>query len=303
MKTVLGFGLVLALGAITPWPAVRAADVPPPVTVDLWPGEAPGEVGPIAPEKSETQGGILRVSNVSHPSMTVFRPEASKNTGAAVLICPGGGYNILASDHEGDQVAKFLTEQGVTGIVLKYRVPRRAGTPNTVPPPQALMDAQRAMGLVRSHAADWKIDPTRVGILGFSAGGHLAAWASATPGDRRTYTAIDPADKLSAHPDFAVLIYPAYLTKKGSDALAAEVPVDAEYPPTFFAMAGDDPLGVDGSITLYKALKTAKVPAEIHIYATGGHGFGMNKTENPAASWPTRLADWMKSRGLLKPAA
>ena len=303
MKTAVGFGLILALGGMAPPPAVRGADAPPPETVVLWPGEAPGEVGAIPPEKAETQGGILRVSNVFHPMMTLFRPEPSKNTGAAVLICPGGGYNILASDHEGDQVAKFLVDQGVTGIVLKYRVPRRAGTPNTEPPPQALMDAQRAMGLVRRHAAEWKIDPTRVGILGFSAGGHLAAWASATAGDRRTYPPVDSADKLNAHPDFAVLIYPAYLTRKGSDALAAEVPVDAEYPATFFAMAGDDPLGVDGSLALYKALKAAKVPAEIHIYATGGHGFGMNKTEHPSASWPTRMADWMKSRGLLKPAA
>ena len=299
-STVVGLGVLLALagGSIA-----RAADAPAPVTVDLWPGEAPGEVGNIAPETTETKGGIARVSNVSHPTMTVFRPEASKNTGAAVLILPGGGYNILAIDHEGDQVAKYLNGIGVTGVVLKYRVPRRQGTANSVPPPQALMDAQRALGMVRSHAKDWEIDPSRVGILGFSAGGHLAAWASASPGDRRSYDAIDAADKLSARPDFTVLIYPAYLLKKGADSVTPEIPIDAEYPPTFFAMAGDDAITVDGSLALYKALKGAKVPAELHVYASGGHGFGMKPTETPSAAWPDRLAEWMKARGWLKPAA
>lgn len=306
MKTAAvgpGLGLILALGFLPVPPATGADDAAGPVTLNLWPGEVPGEVGSIPAESAETKGGILRVSNVSRPTLTVFRPEPSKNTGAAVLICPGGGYNILASDHEGDQVAKFLNGVGVTGIVLKYRVPRRAGTANSVPPPQALMDAQRALGLVRSHAADWKLDPARVGILGFSAGGHLAAWAAATAGDRRTYTPVDAADRLSARPDFAALIYPAYLVKKGTDTLAAEVPVDSDYPPTFFAMAGDDPITVDGSLAFFKALQQAKVPAELHIYATGGHGFGMNRTDKPSAGWPDRLAAWMKDRGLLKPAA
>ena len=299
-RAVVGLGVLLALVGGS---SARAADAPAPVTVDLWPGEAPGEVGTVPPESSETKGGILRVSNVSHPTMTVFRPEAGKNTGAAVLICPGGGYSILASDHEGDQVAKYLNGIGVTGVVLKYRVPRRQGTANTVPPPQALMDAQRALGLVRSHARDWGIDPGRVGILGFSAGGHLAAWTSASPGDRRTYDPIDAADKLSAHPDFTALIYPAYLVKKGTETVSPEIPVDAEYPPTFFALAGDDAITVDGSLGLYKALKQAKVPAELHVFASGGHGFGMNATGTPSAAWPDRLAEWMRARGWLKPAA
>ena len=299
-STVVGLGVLLALAGGS---NARAADEPKPVVVDLWPGEAPGEVGTIPPENSETKGGIVRVSNVSHPSMTVFRPEASKNTGAAVLILPGGGYNILAIDHEGDQVAKYLNGIGVTGVVLKYRVPRRQGTANSVAPPQALMDAQRALGLVRSHAKEWEIDPSRVGILGFSAGGHLAAWSSASPGDRRTYDVLDAADKLSARPDFTVLIYPAYLVKKGTETVTPEISVDADYPPTFFAMAGDDAITVDGSLALYKALKQAKVPAEMHVYASGGHGFGMNPTGTPSAGWPDRLAEWMKSRGWLKPAA
>ena len=305
MKTIAAAGLcyVLVLGLIGPLSAARAADAPGPITVDLWPGEAPGEAGAIPPEQAETKGGIRRVSNVSHPTLTVFRPDPARNTGAAVLICPGGGYNILASDHEGDQVARFLNEAGVTGIVLKYRVPRRAGTPGNAPPPQALMDAQRALGLVRGRAADWQVDPARLGILGFSAGGHLAAWAASTPGDRRTYDPIDAADKLSARPDFAALIYPAYLVRKGTTALAAEVPAGAEYPPTFFALAGDDAITVDGSLAFFQALRQARVPAELHVYAAGGHGFGMNPTGTPSAAWPTRLVDWMRAQGLLKPPA
>ncbi len=302
MKTAaVGLGLCLVL--LGGSPLVRGDDIPTPVTVPLWPGEVPGEVGTIGPETSEVKGGILRVGNVSVPSMTVFRPDPAKNTGAAVVILPGGGYSILASDHEGDQVARFLAGSGVTGIVVKYRVPRRAGTPNDVPPPQALMDAQRAMGLVRSRAGDWQLDPSRVGLLGFSAGGHLAAWASATPGNRRTYDPVDAADKLSARPDFAVLIYPGYLVRKGAETLSPEVAVGPDTPPTFLAMAGDDPITVDGSLAYYQALKKAKVPGELHIYNDGGHGFGMNSTGKPVATWPTRLADWMKARGLLKPAA
>ena len=299
MKTVaIGLGLCLSLLAGMP---TRGADAPAPQTMPLWPGAAPGEVGAIPPESVETKDGIRRVSNVSAPVMTVFRPEAGKNTGAAVVILPGGGYSILADDHEGDQVARYLANVGVTGVVVKYRVPRRSGTASDVPPPQALMDAQRAMGIVRGHAADWGIDPKRVGILGFSAGGHLAAWATAAPGDQRTYEPVDAADKLGARPDFAVLIYPAYLIRGGPDAVSAEVQVTAATPPTFLAMAGDDSITVGGSLAYVGALRKAGVPFELHVYDGGGHGFGMNATGRPAAAWPARLADWMRGRGLLKP--
>ena len=299
MKTAaVGLGLCLALlaGSLT-----RGADSPAPQTMPLWPGAAPGEVGTTPPESVETKGGIRRVSNVSNPVLTVFRPEPGKNTGAAVVILPGGGYSILADDHEGDQVAKYLANIGVTGVVVKYRVPRRSGTANDVPPPQALMDAQRALGLVRSRAGEWGIDPKRVGILGFSAGGHLAAWATAVPGDQRTYDPVDAADRLGARPDFTVLIYPAYLTRRGTDAVGAEVEVTAATPPTFLAMAGDDAITVGGSLAYVGALRKAKVPFELHVYDGGGHGFGMNPTGRPAAAWPDRLADWMRGRGLLKP--
>ena len=303
MKTAaVGLGLGLCLALLGNLPPAAGADAPAPQTLPLWPGAAPGEVGTIPPESSEVKGGIRRVSNVSSPVLTVFRPEAGKGNGAAVVILPGGGYSILADDHEGDQVAKYLANLGVTGIVVKYRVPRRAGTPNDVPPPQALMDAQRAIGLVRAHADEWGIDPKRVGILGFSAGGHLAAWATAAPGEKRTYDAVDAADKLGARPDFAVLIYPAYLTKRGTDAVSPEVEVAPGAPPTFLAMAGDDAITVGGSLAYVGALKKAKVPVELHIYDSGGHGFGMNPTGRPVAAWPDRLADWMRGRGLLKPA-
>ena len=186
----------------------------------------------------------------------------------------------------------------VTGIVLKYRVPRRADTPKDAPPPQALMDAQRAISLVRSKAKEWELDPNRIGMLGFSAGGHLTAWAS-TNFDKRSYEPIDDADKLSCRPDFAVLIYPAYLVKKDSDELAPDIRVTKETPPVFCALAGDDKVAAQGSVTLYLALKKAGVPAELHDYAAGGHGFGLRPSGKPCATWPQRCADWMKDTGLL----
>ncbi len=298
MKTAaVGIGLWMALGL---GPVARGEDPPPSKVIDLWPAEAPGEKGPIAPESVDFQG-VKRVGNVSKPTLTVFRPAPEKDCGTSVVICPGGGYSILASDHEGDQVARWLNSIGVTGIVLKYRVPRRAGTPESDPPPQALMDAQRAVSLVRDRATELGIDPARVGILGFSAGGHLAAWASTNP-DRRAYEPVDAADKASCRPDFAVLIYPAYLAPKGTEALAPEIRVDAGSPPTFFAHASDDPVTVESSVRMYLALKRAGVPAEMHLYAAGGHGFGINPGARPVAAWPRRVEDWMRGRGLLKPA-
>ena len=294
----IGLGLCLAIGLPA---SARADDPPAPKTFDLWPAKPPGESGPVGEEKAETnKDGILIVSNVSKPTLSVYRPSPDKDTGAAVVICPGGGYSILASDHEGVQVARWLNTIGVTGVVLKYRVPRRGDTPKDVPPPQALMDAQRALGVVRSRAGDLGIDPKRIGILGFSAGGHLAAWASTNP-EKRTYEPVDDADKVDCRPDFTVLVYPAYLLKKGGDGLAPEIRVGSQSPPTFFAHAGDDPITVESSVQMYLALKRAGVPAELHVYASGGHGFGMNPIGKPVASWPRRCEEWMKARGLLEP--
>jgi acetyl esterase/lipase len=281
----------------------RSDEAPAAATIDLWPGPAPGEEGSIGEEKAERKGGegaIRSVTNVTKPTLTVYRPAKAKDAGAAIVVCPGGGYNALAWDHEGEQVARWLNSIGVTAAVLKYRVPRRPGTPRDQPPPQALMDAQRALGLVRSRADDWGIDPKRVGILGFSAGGHLAAWA-ATNADRRTYEPVDAADRASCRPDFAVLIYPGGVVRRGTDRLAPEIRVSAESPPMFLAHAGDDRVSAENSVYLYLALKRAEVPAELHVYASGGHGFGLRPSDKPCSTWPKRCEEWLRDRKLLAP--
>lgn len=276
-----------------------AAAIEPLVTLDVWPGDAPGEKGDIEPEglgRATPERPVIRLANVSKPTLAVFKPAPEKDTGAAVLVCPGGGYNILAYDLEGTEVAEWLNSIGVTGIVLKYRVPRREDREKHDAP---LQDAQRALSLVRSKAAQWKIDPERLGILGFSAGGHLSA-ATATNFDRRNYEAIDDIDKLSCRPDFTVLVYPAYLLKDKSDELAPEIRVSENTPPIFFAHAGDDRISPENSIQMYLALKKAGVLGELHVYSSGGHGFGLRPTEHPCCTWPDRCAAWMKKQGLLE---
>lgn len=298
MRTsLLSLGLVFIVGH-----AALGADDAMRITLNVWPGTAPGEKGSVGvetfmPPKQE-QRPVKRLTNVTRPTITVYEPDPAKATGAAVVICPGGGYSILAMDLEGEEVAAWLNSIGVTGIVLKYRVPRREGTPKDAQPLQPLMDAQRAMSLVRSQAADWKIAADRIGILGFSAGGHLAA-ATAANSQRRRYEPLDDVDKASCRPDFAVLLYPAYLLKKDG-ALSAEIPVDATTPPCFFAHCGDDRISSENSATMYLALKRAGVPAELHIYAAGGHGFGLRPTGKPATTWPKRCEEWFRDRGVLK---
>ncbi|MCL4201253.1 MAG: alpha/beta hydrolase [Pirellulaceae bacterium] len=270
-------------------------------TMNVWPATAPGEKGDIGEEKLMPPQGekpVDRLSNVSVPTITVYKPAKDKDTGTAVLICPGGGYNILAMDLEGTEVADWLNSIGVTGIVLKYRVPRRKDQEKHLAP---LQDAQRAMSLVRRHAEEWGIAKDRIGILGFSAGGHLSATAS-TNFDRRAYELIDEVDQLSCRPDFTVLVYPAYLTGEGaaaSGALAPEIRVTAETPPTFFAHAGDDRISPENSIAMYLALKRAGVPGELHVYSSGGHGFGLRPSEQQCSTWPQSCERWMRSRGLL----
>jgi acetyl esterase/lipase len=283
----------------------RVAAAEKPLTVDLWPDKPPGEVAGIGAEKTQSINPKLPVksiTNVTRPTLTIFKPPKEKDTGAAVVIAPGGGYFILAWDLEGEEVAAWLNSIGVTGIVLKYRVPRRSGTPGDKAPPQAEMDAQRAISLVRSKAGEWGIDPKRIGILGFSAGGHLTAW-TATNFDRRSYEPVDAVDKLSCRPDFAILIYPAYLVGKEKGELAADIRVTKETPQAFFAHAADDPIPAESSVRMYQALRKAGVPAEMHIYAAGGHGFGLRPSKNPCSMWPQRCTEWMKSRGLLEQAA
>jgi acetyl esterase/lipase len=295
-RSIWTLTIALAFAALA-----TAADAPAPSTLDVWPGAVPGEKGTIAEEKATTNkaGKITGLTNVSKPTLTVTRPDPDKNTGVAVLVFPGGGYTNLAWDHEGEQVASWLNSIGVTAAILKYRVPRREGNPRGEPPIQALMDAQRAVSIVRSHASDWGVDPKKIGVLGFSAGGHLAAWTSTNP-DTRSYETIDSTDQVSCRPDFAVLIYPGGITKRGSEELAPEIHVTKQAQPTFLAVANDDNGPAIGSAAYYLALKRAGVPAELHIYNAGGHGFGLRPSDRPASTWPKRCEEWMRDQGILK---
>lgn len=273
--------------------------------IALWPGVAPGDKGDIGEEHDTTKqdannkpvDGIIRLGNVSKPTITVYHPSASKNTGAAVVVCPGGGYSILAYNLEGSEVCEWLNSIGVTGILLKYRVPSRAGLEKHA---AALQDAQRAMGIVRNRVKEWGIDTKRIGILGFSAGGHLSVAAS-TIYESRNYSDVDAADKVSCRPDFTILIYPAYLTKNDDlSQLASEIKVNSNTPQAFIAMTQDDPVKVEGAYAYALALKKAKIPVELHIYPKGGHGYGLRPSANLVSHWPERAADWMKAQGLLK---
>jgi acetyl esterase/lipase len=212
------------------------------------------------------------------------------------VIAPGGGYNVLAWDHEGEEVARWLNTLGVTGVVLKYRIPRRKADHPKAP----LADAQRAVSLLRSKAKEWGLDPHRIGMLGFSAGGHLTV-VTATNGDKRAYEPFDEADKFSCRPDFAVAVYPGGVVFKGKGELVPEVLVSKYSPPMFLVHSSDDGVPAENSVMLYLALKRAGVPAELHLYAGGGHGYGLNRSKYaPAAEWPRRCEEWLRARGVLK---
>jgi acetyl esterase/lipase len=233
--------------------------------------------------------------------MTVYSP-AGKNTGAAVVVFPGGGYEILAIDLEGSEVCDWLTSRGITCVLLKYRVPAPRSAPNWGAYPQspiALEDAQRTVGLVRFHAAEWHIDPHKVGVLGFSAGGHLVA-AMSTHFEKRLYAAVDDADKESCRPDFAVALYPGHLWVNQKFELNPNVPVTAQTPPTFLVQDEDDHVdSVNDSLVYYMALKKAGVPVEMHLYAQGGHAFGLRKTKFPVTGWPELMEKWLGTIGVV----
>jgi acetyl esterase/lipase len=279
-----------------------AADTPQP----LWPKDAPGEKGDSGAER-DTSGpngalvsgrSVIRLGNVSVPTMTVYRAPKEKDTHAAVLVFPGGGYSILAMDLEGSEVCEWLNSIGVTGILVKYRVPQKKGEARGAAP---LQDAQRALGLVRAHAGETGIDPKRIGVLGFSAGGHLAAFLS-TNFTARTYKAVDAADAVDCRPDFSILIYPAYLTvKEEGDRVSPELKITAATPPTFLVQAEDDGVRVQTSVFYYLGLLNAGVPAEMHLYPKGGHGYGLRPSANQVSTWPVRAEEWLRSLGVLTP--
>ena len=271
-------------------------------TLPLWPDLAPGEVeGEVGPEEEKPpkpgEKGILRITNVSQPTLTVYPANPAKANGSAVLVCPGGGYGILAYEHEGTDVCQWLNEMGVTGILLKYRVPRRKDRPKHEAP---LQDSQRALGLVRKHAKSWGINPSKLGILGFSAGGHLSVM-TLTSFHERTYSRIDEADDLSCRPDFGILVYPAYLVDRTTrDSLFPEVVIRKDTPPCFFVHTGDDHVPAEGSALAYLALEKAGVVGnELHLFPFGGHGYGMRKTDRAVSEWPDRAESWMRASGWL----
>ncbi len=292
-----GFVWAMALFAVT----VNGLDVPAdsPAVELLWPDGAPGARG---------------TEDADKPTLTVCLPPDDKATGAAVVICPGGGYGGLAMDHEGQQVAAWLNARGIAGFILKYR---HRGTGYRHPAP--LQDAQRAIRLVRTRADTWHIDPRRVGILGFSAGGHLASTAG-THFDDGDPDAADPVDRAGCRPDFMILIYPVIsftepYTHQGSrknllgespdprlvESLSNERQVTPRTPPTFLVHTDEDGgVPAENSVSFFLALRKAKVPAELHIYAKGPHGFGLGKPGDPVATWPARCEDWLRVRGILK---
>jgi acetyl esterase/lipase len=270
----------------------------------IWPNVAPGAPTNAAAEVDTTTAKdkliagkpLVRLGNVSVPTITLYKPGSASGASPAVVVFPGGGYNILAIDLEGTEVCDWLNGAGITCVLLKYRVPATGPYPKS---PAALQDAQRAVGLVRQHAAEWSIDPKRVGVLGFSAGAHLAA-ALSTHYDKRLYDPIDAADQLSCRPDFAVVVYPGYLALAEKGMIAnPDIQPTAQTPPTFIVQAEDDPVHVENATTYFLQLKQAKVPAELHIYAEGGHGYGLRRTNLPVTTWPDTAIAWFHTNQIL----
>ena len=288
--------------------AAFGADVPQ--VLELWPGKVPDEPGNVGPEKVhmskildrkqvEVTEATRLLTSVTRPTLTIYRPAKEKDTGTVVLICPGGGYWDLYWQLEGEEVADWLNSLGVTGVIVKYRVPRRPDEPKGEPARRPLQDAQRAVSLVRSKAKEWGINPERIGMVGFSAGGHLAI-ATATSFEKRTYTSVDAIDNISCRPNFAMLAYPGYLKPKDKDELSPGLHIPPGTPPVFLAHGGEDLISPPAhSVVMYQALQRAGIPAELHIYTGAAHDFGVRKSDQPCSTWTLAAADWMKQIGML----
>ncbi len=293
--------VAFVIGLVSGQDSCTAATVPR--TVTLWPSGAPDERGALPTEQDTTKPTdaliagrrVIRLGNVSQPSLTLYPAPRRKSTGTTVLVCPGGGYYILAMDLEGTEICEWLNSIGVHAALLKYRVPRRAGSPSA---PAALQDAQRAFSLLRAHSVEYGVGSGPIGVMGFSAGAHLSAALSTS--ERRIYPSQDAADQGSFRPDFTALIYPGGLVQKDSgDHIAPELKLSMATPPTFLAMSQDDPVRVENVIQYAAALQAAHVPLEMHVYPKGGHGYGLRRTGAAVTSWPDRMADWMRGNGWL----
>jgi acetyl esterase/lipase len=308
---IFAFYVVFALGDLRAQTNVWQP-TPGHTQIPIWPGEAPDAKPVPGPEFTSTTETLFAgrpavvVYNVSQPTMTVYSPKGT-NTGAAVVVFPGGGYRCLAIDLEGTEVCDWLTSIGITGVLLKYRVPgsgpygdptsRRHTRPKS---PMALQDAQRTLGLLRFHAAELNIDPHKIGVLGFSAGGHLVAAISTH--FKRAYSPIDAADKESCRPDFAVAIYPGHMSidyKNDLSKINPDIRVTKQTPPTFLLHAQDDPVDpIEYSLLYYAALKKANVPVEMHLFGEGKHAFGLRRTEFPITRWPHLVEIWLQTIGM-----
>lgn len=257
-----------------------------PDTVYLWPGKVPHETEakhrPV--QTSNTKGNVIRLTDVTNPAILVFKPNETVNNHTGVIVCPGGGYRILAIDKEGYEVAAWLNSLGITAFVLQYRVPDNQEG--------ALNDLQRAIRIVRSRAKEWKLDPEKLGVIGFSAGGSLCARAS-TLYSKNTYIEVDQADTISCRPDFSLLIYPAYLDKGENRSLTPELKVDKNTPPMFIFQTADDTYA-NSSLVMATALRDAGIPVELHLLPYGGHGYGLRVGNTAAETWPRLAEIWLR---------
>lgn len=280
----------------------------------IWPGAIPDAKAGVGPEQMTLREGLpvagrplLEVANVTRPTMTIYPPRTG-NTGAAVVVFPGGGYRVLAIDLEGTEVCDWLTSIGVTCVLLKYRVPGSGPHWDSVRNRRvipkvhtALQDAQRTVGLLRHRAAEWHIDPHKIGVLGFSAGGHLVAAVSTHA--QRIYAPVDAADAENCRPDFAVTLYPGHMSanyKADLSKLNPTIQVTRQTPPTFLLHAQDDPIDpVEFSLLYHAALVKERVPAELHLFAEGGHAFGLRPTQKPITRWPALVRTWLGTVGMI----
>ena len=309
--SVLALGLIAAVAAAQTTQPSSWPPGPGHTTLALWPHGAPAEPAGIPSRpavtgsehdtttaKDRMVGGrlVIRLGDVAKPTITLYPAPKDHNTGAAVVVFPGGSYRVLAIDIEGTEVCDWLNGIGVNCVLLKYRVPDSGPYPKSA---AALQDAQRAIGMVRQHAAQWGIDPKRVGVLGFSAGAHLAAAVSTHYG-QRLYPRVDAADDESCRPDFSLVIYPGYLAiAEKNMEFNPDIPVTARTPPTFLVQAEDDPVHVENVVEYFMQLRKAGVPAEMHVYAQGGHGYGLRPTDLPVTHWPVLAATWLKTIGVI----